>query len=287
MRSALAVACCVLCLAGAVQAADPADTEALVVPRVGLPSADLLARGQISGAYAFRWADHEGRELQAHQFGVAYGITDRLELSYDHHDIGIDGRTAGNTFDVNADGFQLRYGQPILKAPGALFVQYRMGDGQVVRGGAVRIPPDSEAITFGAVRSNEWGGDNALHLLASATRSEVGSEAAWTLMGGAGVDYPLTRDLTAVADLALFKEAGDVSSFEAGLSGGVRYQRNGFHADLAGTFLPSGTPLAGSALGDASVFVLDPVFANEPIVRDFQNDSLGFVSLRVGYTTTW
>jgi hypothetical protein len=106
-------------------------------------------------------------------------------------------------------------------------------------------------------------------------------------MGGAGADYPLTKDLTALADLALFQETGDLSSFEAALSGGVRYERRGFYADVTGTFLPSGTPLAGSSLGDASVFVLDPVFASEPIVRDFQNDALGFVALRLGYTATW
>jgi hypothetical protein len=282
----------VLCVALGVSAlAQPVEllypTDEAVGPRVGLPSAHLLPKGAADGTYDFRWASWEGRDLVAHQFGAAYGVTQRIELSYDHHDINVDGRTAGHRFDTTADGLQVRYGTPIFAAPGALFVQYRTGSSEVVTGAGLRIPPDSDTISFGAVRSDAWGDDRELHLIASATRSTVGSQEAWTFLGGAGLDYDLGHNLTAMGDLAVTKETGDISSAEVALAGGMRYERRGFHAAVTGTLLPSGAPLAGNALGDASVFAMDPVFAGEPLVRDFQSDSVAFFTVQVGYTTSW
>jgi len=289
MRTLLAVLCGLLSLSAIGQGlADTVEpSEALSAPRVCLPSGHVLDKHQVAAAYTFRGATHEGRDMAAHQFEVGVGVTDRIELDWDYHEIGVDGRTAGNTFDTHSTGWQVRYGQELFNAPGALFFQYRTSDGRVVTGGNTRIPPDADTITFGAVRSSPWGDKRELHVLGSISRSEVGDQSAITLLGGAGLDWGLSKDLTARGDLALIKEAGDVASFEAAISGGLHYEKSGFTADVAGTFLPSGTPIAGNPLGDASVFVLDPVFRNEPIVRDFRNDSLAFYTVRVGYTKSF
>ena len=285
------VLCVVLCGLMVVPAAAEGiyadrDDGMLNVPRTSLPSAHLLGKQNVAVSYTFGAASHEGRDLQSDQFAVTGGVTDRIEVAFDYNDIDVNGRTAGNTFDVHATGWQVRYGQELFGEPGAVWLQYRASDGRVVTGGNTRIPPDATAVTLGAVRSQAWGDKNEVHAVASLTRSEVGGENALTWMGGAGIDRELSRGLTARGDLALFKETGEVDGFEAAISGGLHYEtRSGFTADVMGTFLPSGTPLAGNSLADGTVFILDPVFRNEPIVRDLQDDALGFFTVRVGYTT--
>ncbi|MGQ9732423.1 MAG: hypothetical protein ACUVX8_14275 [Candidatus Zipacnadales bacterium] len=264
------------------------DSRLPSVPRLALPSAEPIEKESVSATYTYRGASYEGRDMSAHQFGIVVGLTDHLEFGWDLHRIDIEGRHRGNSFDVEAMGWQVRYGMDLLKAPGALFFQYRRADGEVVTNGARRIPPDAESFTLGAIRSSPWGKKARLHTCASVSRGEVGRQNAITWMGGTGIDYPLTHDLTAQGSLALFKETGDITTFEVGLSGGIHYQtQSGFTADLLGTFLPTGTPLAGSPLADGSIFVLDPVFRAEPIVRDFQDASLGFYEIRLGYATTF
>lgn len=286
MRTLLAVLCCLVALPALGQGV--ADTgsppEALGAPRVCLPSAHLVGKHAVSGAYTFRGASHEGRDMAAHQFDLAVGVTERIELDFDYNEIGVDGRTPGNTLDTHSTGWQVRYGQELFNAPGALFFQYRTSDGRVVSAGNTRIPPDANTMVLGAVRSSPWGDKREVHLLGSVSRSEVGDQNAITLLGGAGLDWGLTKDLSARGDVALIKETGDLSSFEAAISGGLHYERSGFTADVAGTFLPSGTPIAGNPLADASVFGLYPIFGNSGVAHDLANDALGFVTVRVGYT---
>lgn len=287
MRLPLALVCWVLSLPAVTQGvfSDNEEKETLVAPRLCLPRADLVGKNTVCASYAFRGANHEGRDLESSQYAVTVGVTERIELAWDYHSIDVEGRTRGNTFDVDARGWGVRYGQELFGAPGALFVGYRTAGGRVVTGGNTRIPPDANAVTFGAVRSQSWLKESRLHLTASFTRSEVGGEESWTLMGGAGVDYPVTKRLIASGDVALFKDTGDVSGFEAAIAGGLRYETgSGLSVDVSGTLMPSGTPLAGGPLADGSVFVLDPVFRTEPIVRDLRNDTLGYYTIRIAYT---
>ena len=287
MRVVIAIACCLLLITVVAQAADTGWDEAVVTgPRLGLPSAHLLGERTVSAGWDFRSASHEGRKLNANQFELGVGITDRIEVGWDHHRVNMDGRTAGNTFDVTANGLQLRYGQDLFGAPGALFFQYRGASGRSVTvGGGTRIPPHATTFTLGAVRSAPWRGDNEWHVLGAVSRCKVGQQA-WSLMGAAGADYKLWSGLSARGDLGLFKEAGDVSSFEVGVNGGLHYEHKcGLSADLMGTFLPSGTPVAGSPLGDASVFILDNVLGGVQLAKDIQNDAIGYYTVRVGYTT--
>ena len=256
-------------------------------PRVGTPSAHLLGEQETSAYYSFRGASYEGRDMASNQYGVAVGITSKIELGWDRHELDVDGRNAGNTFDTWSTGWQVRYAaDDLLGGDGAYFVQLRRSRGQAVQGGALRIPPRATTWTFGAVTSRPFRGDNEVHIRLAAAHSEVGNADAWTFIGGAGIDHPLTSSLTLGGDATLFHETGDIQDTEVALTGTVRYHStSGFFADASGTWLPSGTPIAGNPLADGSVFVLDPVFAAEPIVRDFRSDSLGFYLLRAGYTT--
>ena len=266
----------------------PQRAPAVGVPRVSTPSAAIVPKQSGASFYSYRGAQYKGRDMKTTQYGFVYGLTDKIELGYDSHEIDVDGRTRGNQFDAGGTGFQLKYAMDLLNSNGALFIEFRQSDGRVVEAGARRIPPDADTWTVGAIASRPFGksGRDTLHLLASASRSEVGNQDAMTWIVGAGLDRPIASGLTAQGDLTAFKETGDVSDFQFAISGGVRYENpTGFFADVNGTLLPSGTPLAGNPLADASVFILDPVFRAEPIVRDFQNDSLGFYTVRVGYTT--
>jgi hypothetical protein len=289
MRALAVAVCCFLAVSAMGQGLfGSSQSQSVSAPRVTLPSAQLLGNGGSAASYTYRGATYKGRDMENSQFTAAVGLTKNIDLGWDYNDIGVNGRTAGNTFDVHATGWQLRYGQELLNAPGALFAEYRTSDGRVVTNEATRIPPGATTITLGAVRSSTWSKRDDLHLTGSLSRCKVGSENAWSWMGGIGVDHKLTDSLTARGDLALFKETGDIDGFEAGISGGVHYAvKGGLSADVMGTFLPSGTPLAGNSLADGSVFILDPVFRTEPIVRDLQNGSLAFYTIRVGYTTTF
>ncbi|HJN18998.1 MAG TPA: hypothetical protein QGH10_26095 [Armatimonadota bacterium] len=264
-----------------------ATGEVTDVPRVSTPSAHLQEHKTASVVYAYRGADYKGRDMETTQYGFTYGITDKLEFGVDQHKMAINGRTAGNEFDADGTGFQLRYATELLNTDSAVYLEFRKADGRVIQTGARRIPPDAETWTLGAVCTEPFGKNdrNRLHIRVSASRSEVGNQNAMTWILGGGVDHDLSKDWTAQADVTAFKETGDISSFEFALSGGVHYDSgSGFFADVNGTLLPSGTPLAGNPLADGSVFILDPVFRAEPIVRDFQDDALGFYTVRVGYT---
>jgi len=270
-------------LSGLSQAEEAASIGSMA-PRISLPGALGPEPGAATLSYSFRAASHGGRDLNSHQVEATAGVTDRLDLGVDYHTIDATGRSAANTLDVNTIGVQLRYRRELLDAPGAVFVGYRRSDAFALLSGATQDPPNAECVTVGAVRTSQWHGNRAIHAVGTVSRAEVGSESAWTIMGGAGLDYPLKHGLTARGDLALFGNAGDRSGFEAAISGGVHYQRGGLSADLMGTFLPSGTPIAGNPLADASVFGLYPIFGNSGVAHDLANDALGFVTVRVGYT---
>jgi hypothetical protein len=283
MRVLLIVLCCIVTLPALAQETDE-DSLGSVAPRISLPSALGLEKRAVSVSYSFQGASHSGRDLTSHQAEIAAGVTDRVDVALDYHSLDATGRSAANTLDVATIGVQVRYDQELFDEPGALFFGYRHSNAFALLNGATQDPPNADSYTLGAVRSSTWGDDRMLHAVGSLSLSEVGSQSAWTFMGGAGVDYPLRHGLTARGDLALFGNTGDKSSFEAAVSGGLHYESGGFSADVMGTFLPSGAPIAGNPLADASVFVLYPVFGNTGVAQDLASDSIGFYTVRVGYT---
>jgi len=262
------------------------NTEEVGTPRLSIPSAHLAPQARGTVFFSWRGASYEGRDMDTQQYGLAVGVTPHIELAWDRHEINVDGRTPGNRFEAEGTGYQLRYGRELFGNDGALFFQYRTAQGEVRAGGALRVPPDAHTYTIGASASHPIGKNNDLHVLASGSWVDVGSESSWAWTLGGGVDHKLTKDLTAQGNVAFSAQTGEASGAELGISGGVHYEhKNGLYADLMGTFLPTGAPIAGGPLADGSAFILDPVFQAEPIVQDLQDDSLAFFTVRAGWTT--
>lgn len=262
------------------------NTEEAGTPRLSVPTGHLLPRAHATASFTYRGASYKGRDMDTQQYSVAVGVTPDIELAWDRHELNVDGRTPGNRFEAEGTGYQVRYGRGIFGNDGALFLRYRTSEGEVRSGGALRIPPDAHTYMVGASASHPIGKDLDLHLLASGAWVDVGSEDAWAWTLGGGVDQTITKGLTAQGNFAFSAQTGDASGAEVGISGGLHYEhKSGLYADVMGTFLPSGAPISGNPLADGSAFILDPVFQAEPIVQDLQDASLGFYTIRAGWTT--
>jgi hypothetical protein len=236
--------------------------------------------------YSWRGADVNGRRLRDHQYEARFSVSSRFEGAYDRHKIRIRGVDRANWFDVRTSGYEGRYGWAGRFGQMAGYFEYRNGHGMTNWGGTVRLSPRVATYTVGGTLARPLSGRLELNTVSSLSKVDCGSGGAWSWRLGAGLDYCLWKDIVAQANALLYTDTGDVSGTEWAFSTGLHYEdQSGFVADIFGVFLPSGVPLAGEPMSDASAFSLDPLFLSEPRVAGLHSEGVGYYMFRLGYIT--
>ncbi len=256
--------------------------------RLSVPMAASLRSRAVLPFYTFRHASFHGRELNTHQYGAALALGDATDLGFDWHDVEVLGRTKGSRFDSDAWGAELRYAPRVWRWPSteaAVQLNYRRVEGFARTGDTTIDPPDATLVAVSGMASHRLNDRQTLHSRVLYQHGSLGSELDSGTVGlGVGVDHRLGRDACLEGNLGFFTEFGDADGSEFALSGGLHYGGpTGLVFDLHGTYLPSGLPLAGDPLTDAAVFRVDPTIAAQSVVRNFKDDSIGFVTVQIAY----
>lgn len=292
LRAAMAAAIMGLCAPVCAQKGTPLVPDEVSRARLSVPSAYVVGPNAALPFYRFRIGSFRGRDLDSHQFGALISLDRNTHVSLDHHDIHATGRHAGNRFDSEAFGLAVKRRFRQWERPDtalSLELEYRMAEADAQVDNTLVDPPDADVVTLSASGSRWLDPQHTLHLRGSASRLALGSELdGWSLGFSAGVDRRISGLFTVEGNAAVFTNFGDAEGTEVALSGGVHYgRRTGFVADVCGTLLPTGVPMVGGALADAAVFRMDPTMANQSVVQQLEDGTIGFFSVQVGYRTEW
>jgi len=260
--------------------------------RLGLPSAYVVGKNAALPFYRFQTASFKGRDLHSNQGGVLVGITESSQLSFDFDDIQATGRHAGNRFDGQAWGVSFKHRCRGWERPDtalSLEFEYRAASADAQIDNTTVKPPDARVYALNADCSRWLKHGNTLHLRAAGSRLTLGPELdGWALGFSAGADHRLGSAFLLEANGGVVTNFGDAKGTDVALSGGIHYGKpTGLFADVAGTFFPSGIPVMGGPMADASIFRMDPALANQAVVQQMSSEAIGVFTAQVGFRAQW